>query len=198
MDIDYFIGRYFSIHVGAHVDHAHNFGFTLPDDKTMFAWPSTRKNLQGLIKYPEDEKHKSTAIALQNCTDHVAYFPYDAFHVAETGKNVAANVNIAFWETANDAQHHREYVTHLLHLDDQTRHDVCASGRENLNPDNAFQLSALNTAIANGTLKRYMFVSQLIYDTSSRLCVGHPLVNISEIESEITLCATAPFNGSLA
>ncbi|WP_074381408.1 hypothetical protein [Bartonella doshiae] len=186
VDIDCFIGRYSSTHVGIHVDHAHNFGFTLQDGKTMFVWPSTRKELQGL-KYPEYEEHKSTAIALQNRTDRVAYFPHNAFHVAETGKNIAANVNIAFWERASDAQHHKNYVTHLLHLDDQTRHDIHTSGRASLNPNNAFQHSALSTAIAHGTLKRHMLISQLICDTSSRLCVGRPLVDISEIESEITL-----------
>ncbi|EJF77777.1 hypothetical protein MCO_00915 [Bartonella sp. DB5-6] len=186
VDIDCFIGRYSSTHVGIHVDHAHNFGFTLQDGKTMFAWPSTRKDLQEL-KYPEYEEYKSTAIALQNRTDRVAYFPHDAFHVAETGKNIAANVNIAFWETASDAQHHKNYITHLLHLDNRTRHDIRTSGRASLNPDNAFQHSALSTAIANSTLKRHMLVSQLICDTSSRLCVGRPPINVSEIESEITL-----------
>ncbi|WP_409360923.1 hypothetical protein ACRPOS_006240 [Bartonella heixiaziensis] len=190
VDIDCFIGRYSSTHVGVHVDHAHNFGFTLQDGKTMFAWPNTRKDLQGL-KYPEYEEHKSTAIALQNLTDRVAYFPHDAFHVAETGEKVALNINIAFWETAHDAQHHRDYVTHLLHLDNRTRHDIRASGRANFTPDNAFQHSALNSAIANGTLKRHMLVSQLICDTSSRLCVGRPLIDISEIENEITLRSSA-------
>ncbi|WP_273757029.1 hypothetical protein [Bartonella sp. MM73XJBT] len=186
VDIDYFIGRYSSTHVGIHVDHAHNFGFTLQDDKTMFAWTNTRKDLQGL-KYPEYEEHKSTAIALQNRTDRVAYFPHDAFHVAETGEKVAVNINVAFWETAHDAQHHKNYVTHLLYLDDRTRHDIRTSGRASLNPDNAFQHFALNSAIANSTLKRHMLVSQLICDTSSRLCVGRPLVDVSEIENEITL-----------
>ncbi|WP_317993639.1 hypothetical protein [Bartonella gliris] len=65
------------------------------------------------------------------------------------------------------------------------------SGRANLNPDNAFQLSALNTAIANDTLKRHMLVSQLICDTSSRLYVGPPLVDVPEIKSEITLRSSA-------
>ncbi|WP_273758466.1 hypothetical protein [Bartonella sp. AU55XJBT] len=190
VDIDCFIGRYSSTHVGIHVDHAHNFAFTLQDGKTMFAWPSTRKDLQGL-KYPEYEEHKPTATALQNLTDRVAYFPYDAFHVAETGEKVAVNINIAFWETAHDAQHHRDYVTHLLHLDDRTRHDIRTSGRANLNPDNAFQHSTLKSTIANGTLKRHMLVFQLINDTSSRLCVGRPLIDISEIENEISLRPSA-------
>ncbi|WP_375644073.1 MULTISPECIES: hypothetical protein [unclassified Bartonella] len=162
--------RYSSTHVGVHVDHAHNFGFTLQDDKTMFAWTSTRKDLQGL-KYPEYKEHKSTAIALQNCRDR--------------------NVNISFWEMAHDAQHHREDVMHFLHLDDKTKPDVRASGRASLNPDNAFQHSALNAAIANCTLKRHILISQLICDTSSRLCVGRPLVNVSEIESEISLHSSA-------
>ncbi|WP_375639778.1 MULTISPECIES: hypothetical protein [unclassified Bartonella] len=186
VDIDCFIGRYSSTYVGVHVDHAHNFGFTLQDGKTMFAWPGTRRDLQGL-KYPEYEQHKTTAIALQNRTDRVAYFPHDAFHVAETGEKIAVNINVAFWETAHDAQHHRDYVKHLLHLDDRTRHDIRTSGRANLNPDNAFQHSALNSAITHGTLKRHMLVSQLICDTSSRLCVKRPLIDVSEIESEITL-----------
>ncbi|WP_142417159.1 hypothetical protein [Bartonella massiliensis] len=190
VDIDCFIGRYSSTHVGVHVDHAHNFGFTLQDGKTMFTWPNTRKDLQGL-KYPEYEEHKSTAIALQNRTDRVAYFPHDAFHVAETGEKVSVNINVAFWETAHDAQHHKNYVTHLLRLNDRTRHDIRTSGRANLNPDNAFQHSVLSSAIANGTLKRHMLVSQLINDTSSRLCVGRPLIKVSEIENEITLRASA-------
>ncbi|MCZ2159204.1 hypothetical protein NPX99_08110 [Bartonella sp. 220] len=190
VDIDCFIGRYSSTHVGVHVDHAHNFGFTLQDGKTMFAWPSTRKDLQGL-KYPEYEVHKSTAIALQNRKDRVAYFPHNAFHVAETGKNIAANINIAFWETASDAQHFRKYVMHLLHLDDRIKHDIRASGRADLNPDNAFQYSTLSSAIANNTLKRHMLVSQLICDTSSRLCIGRPLIDVSEIENEISLRSSA-------
>ncbi len=36
VDIDCFIGRYSSTHVGVHVDHAHNFGFTLQDT----GWPN--------------------------------------------------------------------------------------------------------------------------------------------------------------
>lgn len=36
-----------------------------------------------------------------------------------------------------------------------------------------------------------MLVSQLISDTSSRLCVGRPLIEVSEIENEITLRASA-------
>ncbi|UTO28915.1 hypothetical protein [Bartonella harrusi] len=190
VDIDCFIGRYSSTHVGVHVDHAHNFGFTLRDGKTMFTWPSTRDDLQGL-RYPKYEAYKSTAIALQNRTDRVAYFPHDAFHVAETGKNIAVNVNIAFWETASDAHKYKEYISHLLHIDERSRHDIRTSGRASLNPENTFQLSTLSSEIANSSLKRRMLITQLICDTSSRLCVGRPLVDVSEIESEIMLRPSA-------
>ncbi|WP_244427568.1 hypothetical protein [Bartonella queenslandensis] len=168
--------------------------YRIQDGQTMFAWPNTRKDLQGL-KYPKYEEHKITAIALQNRIDRVAYFPHDAFHIAETGEKVAVNINIAFWKTAHDAQHHKNYITHLLHLDDRTRHDIHASGRANLTPDNAFQHAALNSAIANGSLKHHILVSQLICDTSSRLCVKPPLLTSPKLKMKSFFTHSQPSNG---
>src|SRR6185437_16553018 len=45
VDIDCFLGRYSATYIGIHADHAHNFGFTLRDGKTMFTWPGTRSDL---------------------------------------------------------------------------------------------------------------------------------------------------------
>ncbi len=97
VDIDCFIGRYSSTYVGIHADHAHNFGFTLRDGKTMFTWPGTRSDLVG-VRFPDYESFKSEGIPLENKTNRVTYFPEDWLHVAETKSDVSINVNIAFWD----------------------------------------------------------------------------------------------------
>ncbi|WP_244106769.1 hypothetical protein [Burkholderia anthina] len=127
VDVDCFIGRYSSTHTGIHVDHAHNFGFTLRDGKTMFTWPGARSDLVG-VRFPDYEPFKSQSIPLENRTNRVTYFPENWLHVAETKFDVSVNVNIAFWETGNDTQKNVDYVNSLLQAPNRTRHDVRSSG----------------------------------------------------------------------
>ncbi|WP_454738905.1 hypothetical protein [Cupriavidus necator] len=186
VDIDCFIGRYSSTYIGIHVDHAHNFGFTLRDGKTMFTWPGTRSDLLG-VNFPNYELFKPEGIPLENKKDRVAYFPEDWLHVAETQSDVSVNVNIAFWETGNDSQLNANYVKQLLRTPNRTRRDVRSSGIANLNPDDALLLSSLKALLGEATLKRRMMVSQLISDTSGRLNVGRPIVEVDELDDVIAL-----------
>ncbi|MGC2943028.1 hypothetical protein [Burkholderia ambifaria] len=188
VDIDCFVGRYSSTYTGIHVDHAHNFGFTLRDGKTMFAWPGTRSDLVGL-RFPDYEPFKAESIALENKTDRVAYFPENWLHVAETKSDASVNVNIAFWEIGNDSQQNANYVKRLLQAPERTRHDVRSSGITSLNPDDEFLLSSLKALVDGASLKRRMMISQLISDTSSRLNVGRPIVEVDELDDVITLNA---------
>ncbi|WP_254706940.1 hypothetical protein [Ralstonia pseudosolanacearum] len=48
-----------------HVDHAHNFGLTLRNGKTMFTWPGTRSDLVGM-RFPDDEPFNSGKDKLLN------------------------------------------------------------------------------------------------------------------------------------
>lgn len=186
VDIDCFIGRYSSTYIGIHVDHAHNFGFTLRDGKTMFTWPGTRSDLLG-VRFPDYEPFKSEGIALENKRNRVAYFPEDWLHVAETRSDVSVNVNIAFWETGNDSQKNSSYVKNLLHMPNRTHHDVRSSGIANLNPDDELLLSSLKALLDEASLKRRMMISQLISDTSSRLNVGRPIVEVDELDDAVAL-----------
>ncbi|WP_043288677.1 hypothetical protein [Paraburkholderia oxyphila] len=186
VDIDCFIGRYSSTHVGIHVDHAHNFGFTLRDGKTMFTWPGTRSDLLG-VKFPGYEQFKAEGVPLENKTDRVAYFPEDWLHVAETQSGPPVNVNIAFWETGNDVQEYVNFAKKMLHAPGRTRHDVRSSGITNLNPDNVFLLSSLKTLVSEASLGKRMMISQLISDTSSRLNVGRPVVEVEKVDDVIAL-----------
>ncbi|SAL21397.1 hypothetical protein AWB71_01059 [Caballeronia peredens] len=186
VDIDCFIGRYSSTHVGIHVDHAHNFGFTLRDGKTMFTWPGTRSDLAGM-RFPDYESFKSEGIPLENKTNRVTYFPENWLHVAETKSNISVNVNIAFWETGNDSLHNANYVKGLLQAPARTRHDVRSSGIASLNPDDDLLLSSLKALLDGASLKRRMMIAQLISDTSSRLNVGRPIVEVEELDDVIAL-----------
>ncbi|AIO65015.1 hypothetical protein [Burkholderia oklahomensis] len=190
VDIDCFIGRYSSTYIGIHVDHAHNFGFTLRDGKTMFTWPGTRSDLVG-VRFPDYESFKPEGIPLENKTNRVTYFPEDWLHVAETKSDVSVNVNIAFWETGNDSQQNANYVKGLLQAPNRTRHDVRSSGIASLNPDDALLLSSLKALLDSASLKRRMMISQLISDTSSRLNVGRPIVEVEELDDVIALNAVS-------
>jgi hypothetical protein len=188
VDIDCFIGRYSSTYVGIHTDHAHNFGFTLRNGKTMFTWPATRSELDG-VRYPAYESFKADSTTLENRTDRVTYFPEDWLHVAETGSRVSVNVNIAFWEKGNDARKSENYVKSLLQTPYRTRHDVRSSGMASLNPDDELLLASLKSMLDDASLKRRMMISQLISDTSSRLNVGRPIVEVEELDDVIALNA---------
>ncbi|BDD93450.1 hypothetical protein OYT13_16220 [Pandoraea sp. XJJ-1] len=188
VDLDCFIGRYSSTHIGIHVDHAHNFGFTLRDGKTMFTWPGVRSDLIG-VRFPDYESFKSEAIPLENKRNRVTYFPEDWLHVAETKSDVSVNVNIAFWETGNDAQQNANYVQDRLQTPNRTRHDVRSSGIASLNPDDELLLSSLRALLDDKALKRRMMISQLISDTSSRLNVGRPIVDVETLNNIIALNA---------
>ncbi|RQR40597.1 MULTISPECIES: hypothetical protein [unclassified Burkholderia] len=188
VDIDCFIGRYSSTYIGIHVDHAHNFGFTLRDGKTMFTWPGTRSDLVG-VRFPDYEPFKSEGIPLENKTNRVTYFPENWLHVAETKSDVSVNVNIAFWETGNDSQQNANYVKSLLQAPNRTRHDVRSSGIASLNPDDELLLSSLKALLDGTSLKRRMMISQLVSDTSSRLNVGRPIVEVDELDDVIELNA---------
>ncbi|MHA6845429.1 hypothetical protein [Ralstonia syzygii] len=190
VDIDCFIGRYSSTYVGVHVDHAHNFGFTLRDGKTMFTWPGTRSDLVG-VRFPDYESFKSEGIPLENKKNRVTYFPDDWLHVAETKSDVSVNVNIAFWETGNDSQQNANYVKGLFQAPNRTRHDVRSSGIASLNPDDELLLSSLKALLDSASLKRRMMISQLISDTSGRLNVGRPIVEVEELDDVIALNAVS-------
>lgn len=199
VDIDCFVGRYSSTHTGVHVDYAHNFAFTLRDGKTMFTWPGDRNDLHGL-KSPEYDHHKSSATALGNKTDRVAYFPQEYMHVAESKDDVSVNVNVTFWESGNDSKSNADYLRTLLRTPERTRHDVRRSGSVTLGSDNDFVLSTVRSLLDDGTLKRRMAVSQLISDTSSRIGVGRPLEDIAEVPetAKLTCFSTLqwmPMNG---
>ncbi|WP_063552340.1 hypothetical protein [Burkholderia territorii] len=188
VDIDCFIGRYSSTYIGIHADHAHNFGFTLRDGKTMFTWPGSRSDLDG-IRFPDYEPFKPESTPLENKTNRVTYFPENWLHVAETRSDVSANVNIAFWETGNDTQQNANYVKGLLPVSTRTRHDVRSSGIVSLNPDDELLLSSLQALLDGASLKRRMMISQLVSDTSSRLNVGRPIVEVDELDDVISLNA---------
>ncbi|MGT0196845.1 hypothetical protein ACVHYJ_33050 [Burkholderia pyrrocinia] len=186
VDVDCFIGRYSSTYIGIHVDHAHNFGFTLRNGKTMFTWPGSRSDLLG-VRFPNYEQFKTEGIALENKVNRVAYFPEDWLHVAETKSDASVNVNIAFWETSDDSQKNANYAKGLLHMNDRTRHDVRSSGIANLNPDDELLLSSLRQLLDEKSLKRRMMISQLISDTSGRLNVGRPIIQVDELDDIIAL-----------
>ncbi|MBU9678664.1 hypothetical protein KTF37_17570 [Burkholderia multivorans] len=188
VDIDCFIGRYSSAYIGIHADHAHNFGFTLRDGKTMFTWPGSRSELAG-VRFPDYEPFKPESTPLENKTNRVTYFPEDWLHVAETRSDVSANVNIAFWETGDDTQQNANYVKSLLQVSNRKRHDVRSSGIASLNPDDELLLSSLRALLDGASLKRRMMISQLVSDTSSRLNVGRPIVEINELHDVISLNA---------
>ena len=186
VDIDCFVGRYSSTHTGVHVDYAHNFAFTLRDGKTMFSWPGDRNDLQGL-KSPDYDPHKATGAALANKSDRVAYFPQEFFHVAESKDDVSINVNVTFWEAGNDSKAHADYVRMLLRTPAHTRHDVHSSGAVPLSADDDFLLATMRSLIDDGTLRRRMAIAQLISDTSARLGVGRPIVDVREVTETVTL-----------
>lgn len=188
VDVDCFIGRYSSTYIGIHSDHAHNFGFTLRNGKTMFTWPGNRSDLDG-VRFPDYEPFKSESIPLENKTNRVTYFPEDWLHVAETESDVSINVNIAFWEFSNDSRRNENYVRGLLHAPNRQRHDVRSSGLASLNPDDELLLSSLQALLDGASLKKRMMISQLISDTSSRLNVGRPIVEVEEMDDVITLNA---------
>ncbi|MFJ2992381.1 hypothetical protein [Pandoraea sp. NPDC087047] len=188
VDIDCFIGRYSSTHIGIHVDHAHNFGFTLRDGKTMFTWPGNRLDLVG-VRFPDYQAFKSEGVPLKYKENRVTYFPADWLHVAETRSDISANVNIAFWETGDDSQQNANYVKGLLQVPNRTRHDVRSSGIASLNPDDELLLSSLKSLLDSASLKRRMMIAQLIADTSSRLNVGRPIVEVEELDNVIALNA---------
>ncbi|VVE55910.1 hypothetical protein PHO31112_05040 [Pandoraea horticolens] len=188
VDVDCFIGRYSSTYIGVHADHAHNFGFTLRDGKTMFTWPGTRTDLVG-VRFPDYEPFKSEGIPLENKTNRVTYFPGNWLHVAETKSNVSVNVNIAFWETGNDSQQNATYVKGLLQTPNRSRYDVRSSGIASLNPDDELLLSSLKILLDGASLKKRMMISQLISGTSSRLNVGRPIVEVDELDDVISLNA---------
>lgn len=186
VDIDCFVGRYSSTHTGVHVDFAHNFAFTLRDGKTMFTWPGDRADLQGL-KSPDYDPHKTSSTALQNKSDRVAYFPQEYFHVAESKDDVSINVNVTFWEEGNDSKANADYIRALLRTPVRTHHDIHSSGPVTLGADDNFLLLTMRSLLTDGTLRRRMAIAQLISDTSARLGVGRPLVDIDEIEESVAL-----------
>ncbi|MHA7304270.1 hypothetical protein ACX80E_03345 [Arthrobacter sp. TMN-49] len=186
VDIDCFVGRYSSTHTGVHVDYAHNFAFTLRDGKTMFTWPGDRSDLQGL-KSPDYDEHKASGTALANNSDRVAYFPQEYMHVAESKDDVSINVNVAFWDAGNDSKTNADYLRSFLRTPSRTRHDVRSSGAVALGADDDFLLSTTRSLLDDGTLRRRMAIAQLISDTSSRLGVGRPLIDVAEVEERVTL-----------
>ncbi|MCW5258405.1 hypothetical protein D5038_19250 [Verminephrobacter aporrectodeae subsp. tuberculatae] len=186
VDIDCFIGRYSSTYIGVHVDHAHNFAFTLRNGKTMFTWPGNRVDLLWK-RFPDYEPFKYEGTPLSNKTDRVAYFPEDCPHVAETKDEVSVNVNIAFWETGNDTHLNANYVKSCLIAPNKTRHDVRSSGLAALNPDDEFMLSSLKAMLDGNFIKKRMMIAQLISDTSGRLNLGRPLIDVDEVDDEIAI-----------
>jgi hypothetical protein len=186
VDVDCFIGRYSSTYVGVHVDHAHNFGFTLRDGKTMFTWPASRKDLLGL-RFPHYEPFKCEGVPLRNKREWVAYFPEDWLHVAETKSDVSVNVNVAFWESDDESRKTVNYVTASIKAPQRTRHDVRSSGVANLNTEDELLFLSLKTLINDDYLKNRLLISQLISDTSGRLNVGRPPVEIEEIDDVVAL-----------
>lgn len=186
VDIDCFVGRYASTHTGVHVDFAHNFAFTLRDGKTMFTWPGDRTDLQGL-KSPDYDPHKASSTALENKSDRVAYFPQEYFHVAEGKDDVSINVNVTFWEVGNDSKASADYIRAILRTPAHMRHDLRSSGPVTLGTDDDFLLLTMRSLLNDGTLRRRMAIAQLISDTSARLGVGRPLVEVDEIDESVAL-----------
>ena len=190
VDIDCFVGRYSSTHTGVHVDHAHNFAFTLRNGKTMFTWPGDRDDLRGL-KSPDYDAHKGTCTALANKSDRVAYFPQEFFHVAESKDDVSINVNVTFWEAGDDSKAHADYVSTRLRTSGRTRHDVHSSGAVSPSPDDEFLLATMRSLLDDGTLRRRMAIAQLTSDTSARLGVGRPVVDVKEIAETVALTSVS-------
>lgn len=79
----------------------------------------------------------------------------------------------------------------LLQAPNRTRHDVRSSGIASLNPDDALLLSSLKALLDGASLKRRMMISQLISDTSSRLNVGRPIVEVEALDDVIALNAVS-------
>jgi len=168
------------------VDYAHNFAFTLRDGKTMFTWPSERGDLLDL-KSPDYDPYKTESTALANKSDRVAYFPQEYFHVAESKDDVSINVNVTFWEVGNDSKANADYLRALLPTPARTRHDARSSGAASLGADDALLLMTMRSLLDDGTLRRRMAIAQLISDTSARLNVGRPLVNVGEVDDAVSL-----------
>ncbi|ABM45530.1 hypothetical protein X471_00160 [Bartonella bacilliformis str. Heidi Mejia] len=186
VDVDCFIGRYSCTHAGIHTDYAHNFAYTLRNGKTMYTWPKDRLDLVGL-KYPHYEKYKCESIALKNNTGCVAYFPHDFMHVAETKENISVNVNLAFWEYSSAAKDHADHLRKMISIPQRTHYNIIHSGLVNLNPDDQLQLSTLDAILKNGHLKKYMASQSLIMDTSSRIGIARPPIEVVNIRNNIHL-----------
>lgn len=186
VDIDCFVGRYSSTHTGIHADFAHNFAFTVRNGKTMYTWPPERQELLGL-KSPNYDLEKSSSTPLENCTDRVAYFPHDFLHVAESKNDVSVNVNITFWEHGYETEIHNDFVSSLLQRPNRNRLTVTDSGLTSLTADSNLILLKLNSALTDGELFRRLATTQLIYETSSRLGVGRPIQENTEIGDSISL-----------
>ncbi|MDO4607375.1 MAG: hypothetical protein Q4B12_08660, partial [Bowdeniella nasicola] len=106
---------------------------------------------------------------------------------AESKDGVSINVNITFWEVGNDSKANADYLRALLRTPTHTRHDLRSSGPVTLGADDEFMLLTLRSLLDDGALRRRMAIAQLISDTSARLGVGRPVVEVDEIDEAVAL-----------
>ncbi|KGQ65974.1 hypothetical protein IO49_06790 [Gallibacterium anatis] len=173
IDIDCFIGRYNSTHTGIHVDHAHNFSFTMRDGKKMYTWDPLHKNINH-IKYPEYNKYKNDSIILHNNKDRVCYFPHNYFHVAESPNKTSVVINIALWDKDDKKDNIYTYINQQLSCFVEEKNDInFYSGAVNLDKNFNKIILKINELKIEKILIQSI-INQLIRDTSFYIGVPRP------------------------
>ncbi len=190
-DVDCFIGKYSSTPSGIHADDAHNFGFSIRNGKTMLTWDSSRSDLAKL-KYPHYEHARNDAIPLLNTTDKICYFPFDAFHIAETPKEISLNINISLWHCSDDAKDSIDYINTFLKHDESLINDISCNGEITLNDEDILNLVSLKNKIMDGSIERHMAMKKLLINTTSGMKVKRPKDNYEfDINKPILIKDTA-------
>lgn len=190
VDIDCFVGRYEWTHTGAHVDYADNFAFTLRPGKVMLTWPSSVADVAG-AKWPAYNAFRDQATPLRNLPDRIAYFPYDAYHVAESPDEVSVNMNLAFWDDCRDTGKVVDRVRRALNPKGPKRAPVNINGASTLAAEDGDNLNTLRRLVSQGEVERWMAESALRRETSSRLGVPRPVRGPGVLPSEVSVIPAA-------
>ncbi|UUZ44732.2 hypothetical protein LP422_20925 [Janibacter limosus] len=175
VDIDCFVGRYEFTHTGPHVDQAHNFGFTVEAGKTMLARPSKFSHLTGTGKAEYDSVREG-AVALENTSDVVCYFPHDWVHVAETPTRPSVNLNVTFWNFDDLSGHAvSEHIDSLFGPPATTQMNPPVNGPMSLSSADMDLAKAL-AAGSGQPLRDRLTEIELVRSTSGNLNVPRPVL----------------------
>jgi hypothetical protein len=186
VDIDCFVGRYEWTHTGVHVDYADNFAFTARPGKVMLTWPASVAAVSG-AKWPEYDAFRSESTPLKNLPDRIAYFPYDAYHVAESPEEVSVNMNLAFWNDCRDTGKVADRVRRALNSKGAKRAAVGINGATGLAVEDADNLNTLRRLVSQGEVEQWMAESALRRETSSRLGVPRPVRDTVGLSGEVSI-----------